>query len=361
MKVFSKFQQKLPAEFEDAALLTIASGAITVAQQFNRVDTESNTASDDLTTINGPTTFKVLYLRPNNSTRTVVVKHNVGNIKCFGDLDITLDDNHDCVILVWDETGSVWCAMESSVGTLGALLADGTIAGTGIQEFLGLNLTDPTELTISGGAITLTQGAHTVDTEADAASDDLTTITAAKGVGDIVVLVPANDARTIVLKHGTGNIHTFNGSDVSLDTDDHWVILFRIGTRWLVLVNSAGSTNTLYSEREFDTIGDLLLGEREIMRARTNVNVHRLEVELASAPNNGIIELHVNGVLASGTTITSFSTGYGGLPFASVLFSPPVAVTAGDLISAAITDNGSYMGSGAMQGPMQVGLEWARA
>ena len=56
MKVFSKFQQKLPPEFENAALLTIAAGAIAVAQQFNRVDTEGSTSSDDLATINGPTT-----------------------------------------------------------------------------------------------------------------------------------------------------------------------------------------------------------------------------------------------------------------------------------------------------------------
>jgi hypothetical protein len=113
------------------------------------------------------------------------------------------------------------------------LLGDGTRAGTGIQELKGLNLTDATELTISSGAITVTQGYHTVDTESDAASDDLDTITAAKGQGDIIILRPASSARTIVIKHETGNIKCVGNCDITLDDDHDCCQLVRIdGTTW---------------------------------------------------------------------------------------------------------------------------------
>jgi hypothetical protein len=67
-----------------------------------------------------------------------------------------------------------------------------------------LNLTDPTELTISSGVITVTQGYHTVDTEGDAATDDLDTINGGT-LGDMIALAPINSAREIRLTRD-GNI-----------------------------------------------------------------------------------------------------------------------------------------------------------
>jgi len=67
-----------------------------------------------------------------------------------------------------------------------------------------VNLTDPTELTIVAGVITKTQGFHTVDTEADASSDDLDTINGGV-IGDLLTIAPANAARQIIVKR-TGNI-----------------------------------------------------------------------------------------------------------------------------------------------------------
>jgi sugar lactone lactonase YvrE len=113
------------------------------------------------------------------------------------------------------------------------LLGDGTRVGTGIQELKGLNLTDATELTISTGAITVTQGYHTVDTEGDASTDDLDTITAAKGQGDIIILRPVHAARSIVVKHGTGNILCIGGCDITLDDVHDCCQLVNIdGTNW---------------------------------------------------------------------------------------------------------------------------------
>lgn len=81
-----------------------------------------------------------------------------------------------------------------------------------------LDLATSTELTIAAGAVTNTQNWHTIDTQADAASDDLDTITAAADVTDgYLLFVRANNAaRTVVLKHNTGNIYCPGGADISL-------------------------------------------------------------------------------------------------------------------------------------------------
>ena len=83
-----------------------------------------------------------------------------------------------------------WTIVNRNIDESTFLLADGTRASTGIQELLGLNLTDSTELTIASGAITVTQSYHTIDTESDAATDDLDTITVAGGEGDVLVIRP---------------------------------------------------------------------------------------------------------------------------------------------------------------------------
>jgi hypothetical protein len=57
-----------------------------------------------------------------------------------------------------------------------------------------INMTDPTELTIAAGVITKTQGFHTVDTESDASTDELDTISGGT-IGDILFLSANNDAR----------------------------------------------------------------------------------------------------------------------------------------------------------------------
>lgn len=90
---------------------------------------------------------------------------------------------------------------------------------------------DASELTISTGAITITAGVHTVDTEGDAASDDLDTINGGR-TGDILVIMPANAARTVVTKHGTGNLNLSGGGDFTMDEDDDFLVLLLIGSTW---------------------------------------------------------------------------------------------------------------------------------
>jgi len=80
-------------------------------------------------------------------------------------------------------------------------------------------------VTISGGVITVESGCwYKVDTEGAAASDDLNTISGLSE-GEQVMLSAANDARTVILKNGTGNLSI--RVDASLnDTVDRAILMY---------------------------------------------------------------------------------------------------------------------------------------
>jgi len=90
-------------------------------------------------------------------------------------------------------------------------------------------------LTISGGVITVTGSRHAVDTEAVAASDNLDTINGGTD-GAILVLKAANDARTVVVKDGTGNLQL--AGDFSLTHSADRLTLMYDGTTWVELARS---------------------------------------------------------------------------------------------------------------------------
>ena len=92
------------------------------------------------------------------------------------------------------------------------------------------------ELTISSGSITPTGGVHTVDTEGDAASDDLDTIAVTSmGDGCILVLSAEHTDRSVVLKDGSDNIHIAAGADLTLDNDTKFIGLINKGGQWYEL------------------------------------------------------------------------------------------------------------------------------
>lgn len=76
-----------------------------------------------------------------------------------------------------------------------------------LTNISGLAWNPATELTISSGVVAVTQGHHIIDTEGDAASDDLDTISGGEN-GEILLILPANDARTVRIRNGIGNIYT---------------------------------------------------------------------------------------------------------------------------------------------------------
>lgn len=86
-----------------------------------------------------------------------------------------------------------------------------------------------TELTISGGAIVPPDGSgggiFTVDTEGNAATDDLASITTTNlSDGALVMLYAENTSRVVTLKHGTGNLSLEDGLDLALTDLSMWVL-----------------------------------------------------------------------------------------------------------------------------------------
>jgi hypothetical protein len=115
------------------------------------------------------------------------------------------------------------------------------------QEFSDIIASDlkkaATELTIATGAVTKTAMVHTIDGEGDA-DDDLATINGGTA-GDFLLIYPANAARNITIKHGTGNIVTGDGADY-LIPDDGMVWMHYDGSNWRMLPagTSGGSGGT---------------------------------------------------------------------------------------------------------------------
>lgn len=94
------------------------------------------------------------------------------------------------------------------------------------------------EVTISGGKITVTSSQHTVDTESDGASDDLAIVNVASlPDGAWLLLAAENTARTVVLQHDTGSpgadeakLILANGDDYTMDEINKWILLVRRGS-----------------------------------------------------------------------------------------------------------------------------------
>jgi len=95
------------------------------------------------------------------------------------------------------------------------------------------------ELTLSGG-VAVKDSSHKnllIDTEADAASDDLDNITG-YSEGDMVIIAPADGARTVVVKD-SANIN-LQGVDFTMDDIYDSMILLNLGSdKWKELSRSA--------------------------------------------------------------------------------------------------------------------------
>ena len=105
-----------------------------------------------------------------------------------------------------------------------------------ISAFTGLGA--KSELTIATGAITATKSYHSVDTEADASSDDLDTINGAAS-GRMLVIEANNSARSVVAKDGTGNL--LLAGDFTMDHADDKLTLCGEGTDWVEISRSSNA------------------------------------------------------------------------------------------------------------------------
>jgi parallel beta-helix repeat protein len=93
-------------------------------------------------------------------------------------------------------------------------------------------------LTLASDATTVWTEAHYVDTEGAAASDNLSTLNG--GIDNReVTLSPANGARVVTVKHGTGNIRLAGGTDFVMSGSRYMIRLRHNGTEWREISRSA--------------------------------------------------------------------------------------------------------------------------
>lgn len=95
--------------------VTIVGGEITAKGSHLKVDTEGGDPSDDLDTINHMFNDgyegRLLIIRPTHEDRTIVIKHNIGNILCPGGVDVVLDDLSDWALLLFASGPDAWCVL----------------------------------------------------------------------------------------------------------------------------------------------------------------------------------------------------------------------------------------------------------
>ena len=148
------------------------------------------------------------------------------------------NDQEDEILAVETELGT---DVAGSAATLKARLAH-SINDAGYLEFDGVS-----ELTISSGAVTVTQNFHTVDTEADAASDNLDTINGGTD-GMWLVFRQDNDGRDVTIRHGEDNIVCPGENNIVLSTTADWVfgVYDADQTAWMIArgASDAGITGS---------------------------------------------------------------------------------------------------------------------
>ena len=124
-------------QFASSTTLTIASGSVTPTQNYHLLDTEAAAATDDLDTITATAEAWILFVRTVSGARNVVIKHNTGNINCAGGKDITLDNNFDLAVLVYDANLAKWAAFRGPVGRFGDASNYSDFSNVGILTMAG--------------------------------------------------------------------------------------------------------------------------------------------------------------------------------------------------------------------------------
>ncbi len=135
--------KELPGAAETIPELTIATGSITPVSSANRVDTESDASTDDLSNIavtNTPEGRRIL-LRAEDATRTIVLQHEAGGsgqISLSGGVDYSLDDTIKWIELIL--YGTTWYEVSrSGVGSSRIFLSETIASAATSIEFTDLS------------------------------------------------------------------------------------------------------------------------------------------------------------------------------------------------------------------------------
>jgi len=132
-------------------------------------------------------------------------------------------------IAIWSNTGTLVARLAASPAGL-KMYGSLNMFYNNISAIGAIILNNATELTIATGVVTATQSYHKIDTEADAATDDLVTISGG-AAGQELTIKATDSARTVVAKNGTGNLQLT--ADMSLDNANDTLTMIYDGTNWL--------------------------------------------------------------------------------------------------------------------------------
>lgn len=136
------------------------------------------------------------------------------------------------------ESGNLFEIYNNSASLLFAVDYLGRIPNAQLTQ---ANLIATSELTIASGIVTATRTRHRIDTESDAASDDLDTINGGTD-GDLLILQGANAARVVTVKDAVDNIQ-LAGSDFDLNHPLDTLTLMYDGTNsmWVEISRASNS------------------------------------------------------------------------------------------------------------------------
>lgn len=155
---------------------------------------------------------------------------------------------------------------------------------------------EETELTINGGIVTATQAAHTIDTQGDAASDELNEIAwdgeGAAQATPFCFFRAADEDRTVVMKHDVTNLWCWNQADITLDTTATIVIgrYFPGVEYWFLYdLNQIGTDDDAVHDADFNAKGDLLSASADDTPAILSVGSDGLFLKADSGESTGLI------------------------------------------------------------------------
>ena len=141
--------QPLNLDLTSPTTLTVATGDITVTQNYHLVAGQGAT-DDDLIGINGGSVGRMILLRPSDDTQTITVKHNsspgaADNILLALTTDYLMADEEDTLLLVWDaalDTNGAWIEVSRGAVILhhhagsrtGGTVAHSDTTGQGVDD-----------------------------------------------------------------------------------------------------------------------------------------------------------------------------------------------------------------------------------
>jgi len=165
----------------------------------------------------------------------------------------TTNSSISCVVSAnKDETGSTGQVYGLRITSTSADVKYSAISGDNNGTALVSDLSEGVELTIATGAVTSTKLFHRIDTEGDAASDDLDTINGGYE-GQVLTIKPANGARTVVAKDGTGNLQLSGSTDFSMDEAEDTLTMIKSGSSWLEVGRSDSGALSAYTPTNVST------------------------------------------------------------------------------------------------------------